>query len=584
MALRLGLIYGVLSVLWILYSDQAALLLHDDPVLLTRVQSYKGWAFVILSAILIFVLVYRDLVKLLKAQADLDESRSLLNAMLENSPALLYMKDPEGRYLFANEHFLRVTGTKWPALEGRTDGDIFPEEVAAALRENDRQVAESGETRDYREVLPDFERKERSYISVKFPVRDAAGGIAAVCGISSDITERELLEQRVEQNERLHALGRLTGGIAHDFNNHLSVIRGNLELMASTGEGQAPDPDCVRDARHAAHQAAELVARLLAFSRNQVLVVTDVDVNAAVAGIRKLISRSIGETIAVELDLLDAPLYARLDKVQLESALLNLAVNARDAMPRGGILRIRTRRATLTPEQAEAESVEAGDYVCIAVEDTGEGIARDKLARVREPFFTTKEPGKGTGLGLSMVDGFVRQSGGCMQISSELGAGTVVSIYAPLVKPGAEAALAFDAERAGAYPGGQGEVILVVEDQAALREFAVKVLRSHGYTVKSAEDGRIAEQIITESPHIDLLFSDVVLPGGVLGTELSARFAARFPGGRAILTTGYADFSRYTGDNGAITVPVLRKPYGVSDLLQCVAGALRNTGSAARDS
>lgn len=573
-ALRIALIYAVVSSLWILFSDQLVLLLFTDPVLLTTAQSIKGWAFVTASALLIFILLRRELVQVRQTQFELDEHKSFLNAMLDNSPAIMYMKDKNGRYIFANRHFCSIYHIDRAELEGKTDFELFPEEVAGALRENDERVLDSSTTFDFRETIPHPDGALRTYLSVKFPVLDRHGKATGVCGISSDITEREELERKLEQNERLNALGRLTGGIAHDFNNHLTVIRGNLELLRAKVAGSTEDSTSIQHALHASTQAASLVDRLLSFSRNQILNLDNVDVNSAVAGMRDLLARSLGGSIRFEFSICPGDQYCLVDPVQLESALLNLAVNARDAMPGGGTLSIRTRREAVSAMQASKDDIESGDYVRIEVEDTGEGISPELLTRVLEPFFTTKGPGKGTGLGLSMVEGFARQSGGCLRIKSRLGSGTLMALVLPraeYVAPSGPEKLDIPAH----LPAGRGETVLVVEDQASLRLFATRVLDSHGYKVLSSEDGNGAFRVMAETPNIDLLFSDIILPGGVLGPELAHKFGELYPRGRVLLTSGYAEASLIPAGGSIPSHQLLKKPYGVTELLQSVNDVLR---------
>lgn len=576
-AFRVSGVYLLISSLWILFSDQAVYILLDDPAHITFAQSIKGWGFVLTSAFVIFALMHRELQRLRTTRIELDEQRLFLSDMMDNSPALMYMKDREGRYRSANRQFCEVLQAAWESLEGKTDADLFPAAAAEALRANDEQVFAVGEACDFREHVTGPDGSDRTYLSVKFPVRDAAGTITGICGISSDVTEREELGRKLEQNERLNALGRLTGGIAHDFNNHLSVICGNLELLQAAVTGNVEDVHCLHDAQRAATQAASLIDRLLAFSRNQMLVARNVDANTVVSDMRDLLARSLGESIPIQIELHPDALPCQIDPVQMESALLNLAVNARDAMPRGGTLRIRTRREFLDARPAAIDGVEPGTYACIDVEDEGVGIERDVLSRVLEPFFTTKAPGKGTGLGLSMVEGFARQSGGFVRLDSIPGKGTTVSILVPLVAaPGAvSGAQAVPVETR--LPVGNGQVVLVVEDQDSLRRFATKVLEKHGYTVLHAESGVLALALMENVDRIDVLFSDVVLPGGMLGPELAQHFVRRYPRGKVIFTSGYADVSAFSEIDISAN-PLLRKPYGMAELLDTVNNSLRNNG------
>lgn len=570
-ALRVALRYAFFSSLWILFSDQAVLLAFDDPGIITTAQSLKGWAFVVLSAAIIYYLMLRELNRIDKAEKALRDQRSLLNAVLENSPAVMYMKGPDGRYISANSHFCKLFKQKPETLVGKNDYELFPKTWAEIFRKNDETVLESRVTTNFQEEVPYPDGTLRTYISVKFPVLDTTGAVWAICGISTDITEHVLMEERLQRTERLNALGRLTGGIAHDFNNHLTVIIGCLQMLQG---GEMSDEERValaKEASRASFQAASLIDRLLSFARNQILLTREVDINRAIREMGTLIARSLGETVQINHVLSQEHLCANLDPVQLESAILNLAINARDAMPGGGGLTIATCREEVGPREAVADEIQPGSYVRIDMTDCGEGMAPEVLCRVREPFFTTKETGKGTGLGLSMVDGFARQSKGCIRIVSEPGTGTTVSILLPAASASCCAEPVPVRDVTGVVQAGSGEKILLVEDEPALRAFASRVLETHGFEVLQAADAEEAVAIMNAEPSLELLFSDIMLPGGILGPELAEQFQARFPGKGVLLTSGYAEPGVWsTGPRAEI----LKKPYGRDALLSAVRSLL----------
>jgi PAS domain S-box-containing protein len=359
--------------------------------------------------------------------------------------------------------------------------------------------------------------------------------------VAQEVAERLKAEEALRQAQKMEAIGQLTGGIAHDFNNLLTIIVGNIELL----QRRLPeDADRLqRAANHAmeaTRRAATLTQRLLAFSRRQPLDPKPIDVNKLVAGMSDLLRRTLGEAVMLETVLGGGLWRAQADPNQLENAILNLAVNARDAMPDGGKLTIETANARLDEAYvaALAEPVPAGQYVLVAVSDTGTGMSKATMEKVFEPFFTTKEVGKGTGLGLSQVYGFVRQSNGHVRIYSELGEGTTIKIYLPRLIGSDEEPAELPA-KSPAMVRGDSETILVVEDEPDLRAYAIEALCDLGYRVLEAADGREALEIVRKHPEIELLFTDVVLRGGMNGRVIADEVARIRPGLPVLFTTGY---------------------------------------------
>jgi two-component system NtrC family sensor kinase len=355
---------------------------------------------------------------------------------------------------------------------------------------------------------------------------------------------RESTEQALRQAQKMEAVGRLTGGIAHDFNNLLTAILGNLDLaIRRLGDSNDRVGRSLRVAHDAGERAATLVNRLLAFSRQHPLEVKAVDVNRLVQGMSELLRRAIGETITIETVLAGGIWKVAIDPNQLENAILNLAVNSRDAMPNGGRLTIETANAHLD----EAYVAEAGgdlahgQYVMLAVSDTGAGMSKELIERAFEPFFTTKPAGAGSGLGLSMVYGFVKQSGGHIRIYSEVGEGTTVKLYFPRL-PAQASMPEWNSEQSrqppAADPGGE-ETVLLVEDDAQVNRFATEALRDRGYRVIAAPDGPTALQLLDGEPDIALLFTDVVLPAGMNGRQLADEVLRRRPRVKVLFATGY---------------------------------------------
>jgi len=384
--------------------------------------------------------------------------------------------------------------------------------------------------------------------------------------LRAQIEQRERAEDALRQSQKMESIGQLTGGIAHDFNNLLQVITGNLEILRRRHlQGNEEARRLVLAAARGAERAAGLTQRLLAFSRLQPLNPAPLDVNKLVMGMSELLHRTLGESIAVETVFGNRIWRVETDANQLESALLNLCVNARDAMPNGGSLTIETANTFLDEAYASEHDVRAGEYVSIAVSDTGFGMTPEILDKAFEPFFTTKDIGKGSGLGLSQVYGFMKQSGGHVKIYSEVGKGTTVKLYLPRLA-GADHAVAGAESTEGAPDGRSDRVILVVEDDADVRLHAATMLRELGYGVVEAEDGPAALRLFESHPDVSLLFTDVGLPGGMNGRELADEIRRRRPDLPVLFTTGYArDAIVHQGrlDPG---VELLAKPFSFTAL------------------
>lgn len=387
--------------------------------------------------------------------------------------------------------------------------------------------------------------------------------------VSEEIRERLQAEEALRQAQKMEAVGQLTGGVAHDFNNLLTVIMGGLDSIKRETDKQSSDIDIPRLRRmqalayQGAERAATLTSRLLAFARRQPLAPKPINLNKLVGGLSDLLQRTLGETVALETASAAGLWLAHADPAELESALMNLAINARDAMPDGGKLTIETANVSLDENYVSKliEPVPPGQYAMLAVSDTGEGINKETIDRVFEPFFTTKEAGKGTGLGLSQVYGFVRQSGGHIRIYSEPGAGTTVKLYLPRdLRTEAPAG-----ERIASRADGGSETVLVVEDHEGLREYSAGVLRELGYCVLEAPDGQAGLIVLKERPEVDLLFTDVVLPG-LNGRQLADQALKIRPGLKVLYTTGYT--RNAIVHNGRLDdgVALITKPFTFDDL------------------
>jgi PAS domain S-box-containing protein len=388
-----------------------------------------------------------------------------------------------------------------------------------------------------------------------------------------DLTEKIKTEEQLRQAQKMEAVGQLTGGLAHDFNNLLAIIIGNLDVLSELQEGNSEQQELVQEAIGAALSGSELTRRLLAFARRQPLDPEPIDVNDLIREISKLLSRIIGANIEIKLDLDPAIPQVLVDRAQLGTAIANLATNARDAMPDGGRLYISTRNGHLDEAYAAQHAdVEPGDYVAIEVSDTGKGMTPEVLARIFEPFFTTKEVGKGTGLGLSMVFGFMKQSRGHINVYSEPGRGTTFRLY---LKPAEQGVVEHVVEAPPTQPGiDASKTVLVVEDNHRLRDIVVKQLASLGLSVLEAENAQQALEHLDGGKSVDLIFSDVVLPGGMDGIALTREVAKRFPKSKILLTSGFPGKQLADAKGLASTVRLLSKPYRKDDLARAMREVL----------
>jgi two-component system NtrC family sensor kinase len=388
--------------------------------------------------------------------------------------------------------------------------------------------------------------------------------------LHEEAERREMAEDALRQAQRLEAIGQLTGGVAHDFNNLLMIVSGTVQRLRRliTGEKETQFLDTIANATE---RGGSLTRQLLAFSRRQMLQPSVIDLSAQLPEIKDMLSRSLRGDIAIRVVVPERPCYVKVDPSEFELALLNLAFNARDAMPSGGTLTI-TVKPVLMRGMASEEGLN-GEFVAIRVADTGHGIPADILTRVFEPFFTTKEVGKGTGLGLSQVYGFAKQSGGTATVSSTEGRGTAITLYLPR----SQEAPAVEAPPVVAQaPSEAAGTVLLVEDNADVAEVGAGYLRQLGFRVRSVANAQAAIAALRLDADVDLVFSDILMPGGMNGLELASEIAARFPGIPVLLTTGYSASAQDAVRQGVI---VLQKPYDLEGLRRNIREAIENVKS-----
>jgi len=500
----------------------------------------------------------------------------VLDVVIDTMIDGLVVIDTAGHIRMFNKACERIFGYAGEEVLGRSLRMLMPRRV----RDEDdaflRRYHEAGERCEDgapRELLG--ERKDGEQVPVSIAVgRAQLGDETIFVGVVRDLRAQKAIEANLRQAQRLEAIGQLTGGIAHDFNNIMMVIMAMAESLADTA-GDHPERESLTQIMDSAQRAAELTGRLLSFARRQPLKPQVTDINELVASIGKMLGRTLGEHIAIDLRRGAELRPAAIDRAQFEAALINLCVNARDAMPDGGGLGIETHNATIDPSFASRHAgVTPGDYVMVVVTDTGTGIPADQLERVFEPFFTTKEVGKGTGLGLSMVYGFARQSDGHIEIDSEVGRGTTVRLYLPSCRSPGEAR-----PDPSAGPPTGTERVLVVEDDEGVRQVTASLLRGLGYRVGEASGGDGALTRMREDPPYHLLLTDVMMAGPFNGRTLAEAARLRQPGLRVLFMSGYAQGVMVRDGKLDAGVHLLNKPFRRLDLACAVRGVL-DDGSA----
>ncbi len=541
------------------------------------------------------------LLERLRASEALRETEGRFRNLADSAPALIWMSDADGRVIYANRRHADVFGRPADTFTGAGWLSAVLEEDREAVQAAWREACVARESASFEYRVLDRDGKLR-WLHCEAAPRRSDGAYIGHVASATDVTDVKLsaeqLERRVEERtaelaaanrqllteiaerekmeatllkmQRLEAVGQLTAGIAHDFNNLLQVIVGGLGMLEKGGD-PARVKSRIQMMRQAAQRGATLTKQLLAFSRRQKLAPQSVNLNEALEGMQGLLQGAIGGSMALELKLGTSLWPALVDPTQIEMIVLNLAINARDAMDVGGRLTVLTRNVTISGARARPEEPEPGDYVMVAVSDTGSGMPPEVLERVFEPFFTTKGVGKGSGLGLSQVLGFAKQSGGGVSIETELGKGTMVKVFLPRAKgvqQEASASLLVDGLRAT----GKGGTVLIVDDDELVRETTAHMLEQLGYRVVQAGSGGAALEILDSRRKLDLLIVDFAMPG-MNGVELAKLAAAKRPQLPILMATGFADHSAI---QHLAAEQVLTKPFSEAELAQRVRRALED--------
>jgi PAS domain S-box-containing protein len=498
-----------------------------------------------------------------KVVKQLNDANSLMRDLLNETKAIIYFKDLDSKYLLVNKQLETIFNLESGFLLGKTAEAFQPHEFSGKMRENDLAVLKSGVPTECEEVTLHRDGSLHTYISLKFPLKDSEGKIYGVCGISTDISQIRKIEQELSAARRMESLGVLAGGVAHDFNNILGVI-----LMHADG---LPGAEVI--ATHA-ERASQLTRKLLAFGRGHTSAPVILNLNTTIQGLRDILSRVVGADIALEVSFEKSLGAIKADPTQMEQILMNLCLNARDAMVGGGKLSISTRNVSLTSSrEGRLIGARGGSYVELSVTDTGHGISKEVAERVFEPFFSTKEKDKGTGLGLSSVYGIVQQCGGDIELISEPGQGASFRVYFPIVS-GSEAVVSSSESKVDQECKKQS--ILIIDDEAALREVTAEVLRNKGYIVHDVERAPQAEDVLRDtSKNIDLIISDVIMPnmsGPMLIADLTKKGLLERK--KVLFVSGYSDNKLEGSGLPPDRTAFLMKPYTVKVLLEKIRAVL----------
>jgi len=514
-------------------------------------------------------------------ERQLAREEALFQSIFDSVPDAFVVTDMDRNIQVANPAFARIFGYEPAQVTGKPITMLFDDAEEAAQHTATAPSLERQHQQPQAPIIASFRRRNGERFpgeAVWSQVRDGADHGVGYVALVRDVTRELKRETATRTAQRLEAIGQLTGGIAHDFNNLLTVIVGNLELLEPRLSDKA-QLELLREVKEASEKGAQLTDHLLTFARRQRLESQKISLNSMVTAVADLLRRTIGANIVLDVVPGSNLWMTRADPGLIETAIVNLVINARDAMPVGGRIVVETRNATLDAAGTELiPGLPAGQYVVLSVTDNGHGMAPEVAERAFEPFFTTKGPGKGSGLGLASVYGFARQSGGHATLYSEIGKGTTVRIYLP--RADEEDAAASTAHKEEPLPLGRGEMVLAVEDDANVRRLTVQRLTVLGYKVVAVGDAKEALKTIAEGLRPAAVFTDYMMPGGISGLELAQQLRAAHPEIAVLLTTGYAGGLIDTGEVDALRIKVLMKPYRQAKLAQSIREAIDSSRAA----
>ncbi|MCK4705588.1 MAG: bacteriohemerythrin [Gammaproteobacteria bacterium] len=516
------------------------------------------------------VLSFFDVTEQYQLRDAADKNRRNLQAIMDYSPAVIYIKDIEHRYLFVNKKFENIFSVKQINIIGKTDPEIFPDNMAVQFQDIDKQVLESGEPLELEEIV--LHDDEHTYMSTKFPLLDKDGNIYAVCGLSSDITQQKAQDEQLRRSQKMDALGKLTSGIMHDYNNMLGVILGYSDLLESMLTAQPKLAEYARQIYHAGKRGSKLTQKLLSFSRKETIEASKLDINTLLQEEQDMLQKILTVRIKLVIELTDGIWPVWLDNGDLEDAILNMSINAMHSIENDGVLTIHTCNQSFNTRDAQLRNLEAGDYVQLSLTDTGCGMNRATREKIFDPFFSTKGE-KGTGLGLSQVFGFVKREGGSIQVYSEPGHGSQFILYFPRYR-GEKHSTEENLNEPKFQELMGKEKILVVDDEEALLHLVSELLSQQGYKVFKASNTRRALKIL-EQENVDLMLSDIIMPE-MDGYQLAAIVQEKYPSIKIQLASGFSDKRHIDLVDENLHQNMLHKPYHSLALFKKIRSLLDN--------
>lgn len=508
------------------------------------------------------VLIFNDVTEAYQLRQIARKSEQLLKSIMDNSPAAIYVKDINGEFTYSNQQFLTIFNLNKENILGKTLYDLFPHDVADEMNKNNMTVLTSGQTLEIEETVS-HEDGLHIYSSIKFPLMDDSGEVYAVCGISTDITERKLQEQHLLRNQKMDALGKLTGGIAHDFNNILGIIMGYSEMLIAACPEETDTQKFANEILHASERGASLTRKLLSFSRPHQSEDELLNINLLLIDRQDMLEKIITARIKLKLELDEDLWPVFINGGDFEDAIVNITLNAMHAMKNGGVITVTTKNTHLTTLKARYLEIEPGDYVKISITDNGVGISKEIQNKVFDPFFTSK--GKlGAGLGLTQVYTLVKSHAGAVKVDSELDQGACITIYLPKLIDSETASSDADSEPTGTLAG--KETILVVDDEPSLRELTRDILTQHGYQVILAKSGQQALEIL-KTQSVDILLSDIIMPE-MDGYKLANKVQQNYPDIKIQLVSGYDNNLESEENHNPLYENILHKPFTAIEVLK----------------
>lgn len=516
------------------------------------------------NEILGMVLIFNDVTEKYRLRQSAAQSERLLRSIMDNSPAIIYVKDRQGAFSYVNQQFLHTFNMAAEDIVGKKPQEVFSEEIADEMRTNDLAVLASGGVLEVEETVL-HEDGMHTYASTRFPLMDEAGNIYAVCSISIDITERKQHEETLRRTQKMDALGKLTGGIAHDFNNMLGIILGYSELIQDSLAEDNKLQKYINEIHHAGERGASLTRKLLSFSRPQQSENEQLNINELLLDRQDMLEKVLTVRIHLQYQLQEDLWPVWINAGDLEDAIVNISINAMHAMENKGELTIETRNVSVSRGSREFAHADPGEYVVISFTDTGTGMSKEIQEKIFDPFFTSKG-NLGAGLGLSQVYGLVQTNGGFITVDSTPGEGACIALYLP--RRSVDVVDVASSEQGDIARHRGSASILVVDDEPALREMTAEILTQSGYQVHTAANGRDALELL-KTQSVDILFSDIIMPE-MDGHELVRQVQQQFPQIKIQLVSGYSDMINAEHELDELHERILHKPYNSDDVLRCI--------------